>query len=136
MAKSRAILTSSTSPTAALKAAKQLVGCYPHARPPDPEVYAGALAAVLAQYPLGLVDECCDPRRGLAREREFPPTVASIVDWCENRLKYHQTLANFNGMPAKRIEVDYSPEHRATMLQRLSKLMHDTFDTKRTEAAE
>ena len=127
---SREILTSSTSPTAALKAAKQLVGCYPHARPPDPEVYAGALASVLAQYPLGLVHECVDPRRGLAREREFPPTVACVVEWCDRRLQFHQTVAAFNGLPARREEPNYSPEHRATMLQRLSKLMHDTFDVK------
>lgn len=136
VATSREVLISSTSPRAGLEAAKRLIGCYPHARPPDPEMYIGALASVLVQYPLGLVDECCDPRRGLAREREFPPTVACVVDWCENRLKYHQALANFQGMPAKRIEVDYSPEHRATMLQRLSKLMHDTFDPKSAQVTE
>lgn len=124
------MLTCATSPRAALEGAKQLVGCYPHARPPDPEVYAGALASVLAQYPLGLVQECVDPRTGLARGREFPPTVACVVEWCENRLKYHQTLANFAGLPPKRIEPEYSPEHRAGMLQRLAKLMHDTFDAK------
>jgi hypothetical protein len=123
-------------PSRALERARDLIKQWPHARPPDEDGWITSLAAVLAQFPPAVVDECCDPRRGLAREREFPPTVACVVEWCENRLKYHQALANFKGLPAKRIDVDYSPEHRATMLQRLSKLMHDTFDTKRVEAAE
>ena len=100
IAKSSEMLKCETSPPAALKAAKQLVGCYPHAKPPDPEIYAGALAAVLAQYPLGLVEECCDPRCGLARKREFPPTVACVVEWCDSRLKYHQTMANCHNKPS------------------------------------
>lgn len=124
------------SPADAIKAAKQLIGLWPHAKPEDPEVYIGGLASALAQYPLGLVHECVDPRRGLAREREFPPTVACVVEWCDRRLLFHQTLAAFNGLPARREEPDYSSEHRATMLQRLSKLMHDTFDAKPAQAAE
>jgi hypothetical protein len=93
--KSREILSSATSPQEAYKAAKQLVGCWPHAKPPDPQGYADGLAAVLAQYPLGLVQECVDPRTGLARSREFPPTVACVVEWCDKRLAYHQSVAEW-----------------------------------------
>src|SRR5476651_1768502 len=88
--KSKAILQCETSPQDAAKSAKQLMGQWPHAKPADPEVYAASIAATLAGYPLGVVQECCDPRIGLAREREFPPTVAVIVAWCDKRLKFHE----------------------------------------------
>jgi hypothetical protein len=119
----------STSPRAALEAAKKLVGQWPHAKPADPETYAAALAAVLTQYPLGLVEECVDPRRGLSRSREFPPTISCLVEWCDTRLDWHQKLAAYRPIAERPPEPHYSDEHRATMLQRLSKLMHDVFDT-------
>lgn len=128
---SREILSLATSPRQAVEAAKQLVGQWPHARPPDPDIYAASLAAVLAAYPLGLVQECVDPRRGMARVREFPPTVAALVEWCDERLNFHQTVAQYKGQRIVRVEPDYSSEHRETMLKRLSKLMHDTFDAVR-----
>lgn len=128
--KSKETLKSSTSPQAALRAAKQLVGCYPHSRPPEPETYAGALAAVLAQYPLGVVEECVDPRTGLAREREFPPTVAAVVEWCDRRLAFHQAFAAYVPAIPPPPDIEYSDEHRQGMLARLSQLMHDIFDGK------
>lgn len=87
------ILQCETSPHEASKAARDLIKAWPHARPPDPDGYAASLAAVLSQYPLGLVTECCDPRVGLARSREFPPTVACVVAWCDRRLDYHRKWA-------------------------------------------
>lgn len=89
------ILSHPTSASSALKAAKQLVGCFPHARPPEPETYAAALGATLAQYPQAIVDECVDPRRGLARKLTFPPTVKDIVDWCDQRVRHFETLATY-----------------------------------------
>jgi hypothetical protein len=75
---------------------------------------------VLQQYPLGVVQNCCDPRTGLAREREFPPTVASIVDWCELRVKRHQGAV----IHARQIEAEkeFTEHHRKTMLGRLAEL--------------
>lgn len=84
-----------TSPSFALRAAKQLVGSFPHARPPEPEIYAGALGATLAQYPLAVVQECVDPRGGLARKLRFPPTVADVVEWCDSRLAYYRAMATY-----------------------------------------
>src|SRR6266487_1108628 len=125
------ILKAVTSPQEAIRAAKQLVGCFPHAKPLDPEVYAGSLAAVLAQYPLGVVKECVDPRTGLARNREFPPTVYSVVVWCDDRLQHHKKFANYVAIGEPRQEKDFSPEHCENMLARLSKLMHEVFDRHR-----
>lgn len=131
--KSREILQCATSPRAALEAGRQLIGQWPHAKPADPETYAAALAAVLAQYPLGLVEECVDPRRGLARERDFPPSVACLVDWCDKRLAFHQSVAGYQGRAAvanSPVEQDFSDDHCRDMLGRLSRLMHEIFDRK------
>ena len=116
------MIASSTSPRAALEAAKKLVGEWPHAKPADPETYAGSLAAVLAQYPLGLVHECVDPRTGLARVREFPPTVAILVDWLDARLKHHQLMASYRvALPRPELPDDPAMAERvATMLTELA----------------
>lgn len=100
-----------TSASSALKAAKQLVGSWPHSRPPEPEIYAAALGATLAQYPPRIVNECVDPRAGLARKREFPPTVASIVEWCDARLAYYEALAKYEARE-KPPEREFSDEDR------------------------
>lgn len=112
-----------TSPQEASKAAKRLIGSWPHANPPDADGWVASLAAVLAGYPLGVVQECADPRVGLARGREFPPTVAAIVEWCDRRTKYHRGMIRWAGLPPD-VELQYSSEHRQSMLQRLSALMH------------
>jgi hypothetical protein len=85
---------------------------------------------VLAQYPLGLVNELCDPRTGLARMREFSPTVACVVEWLDARLKHHQILARGKPLPAKPPEPDYSDAHRRAMLARLKAAIHSAFDGK------
>lgn len=127
----------STSRPQALEQARKLVGCYPHARPPDGEGYANALADIFEQYPLGIVQECCDARTGIARSREFPPTVAAVVKWCDITLGAYRNLAVMK-LPAP--EKVFSEEHCQTMRERLSKLrlskfMHGMFD-KQSVAAE
>lgn len=105
-----------------MKAARGLAGSWPHARPPDPDGYAASLAAALAAYPLGVVQECCDPRTGLAQHREFPPTVASIVEWCDRRVKQHRGMMKWNEKIAG--EKQFSDEHRKSMLGRWRALLH------------
>lgn len=101
-----------TSASSALKAAKQLVGSFPHARPPEPETYAAAIGATLAQYPPRIVNECVDPRVGLARKREFPPTVASIIEWCDARLAHYEALAKYEARE-KPPEREFTDDDRA-----------------------
>lgn len=121
-AKSRAILQCATSHHEAAKAAKTLIGQWPHARPPNPEAYAAAITATLGAYPRGLVDECCDPVHGLARAREFPPTVAAIVEWCERRLAFHVSVANWQPRLERPAEPEYSDDHCAEMRKRIAEI--------------
>lgn len=120
--KSKAALRYAISAQMALMQAKKLTSAWPHARPPDPDGYAASLAAVLAGYPLGVVEECCDPRTGLARSREFPPTVAAVVEWCDRRVKHHRGMVKWG--ERIRPEAEFSDEHRKSMLNRLQALMH------------
>lgn len=102
-----------TTPSYALRAGKRLVGLFPHARPPEPETYAAGIGATLARYPLGIVDECVDPERGHARDREFPPTIKSVSDWCDARLAYYQAISKFEGREGPPGEREYTDEERA-----------------------
>lgn len=106
----------STSRQQAAEQAKRLIGCYPHARPPDPGAYAGALTDVLEQYPLGVVEECCNPRTGIVRSREFPPTVACIVEWCDRASRAYQAVSQRARPEPEKV---YSDEHCATMREKL-----------------
>lgn len=106
------VLATRAQPSYALMAARRLIGSWPNARPPEPETYTAAISAALCAYPQGVIDECCDPRIGLARKREFPPTVASVVEWCDDRLEYYQVLANYEAK-AREVEREFTDEDRA-----------------------
>jgi hypothetical protein len=81
-------------PSEALKATKQIVGSYAHLKPDQPEIFLASIAAVLAQYPWGIVEECADPRKGIARTVEFL-SVAKVADWCDERLAFYQSAARY-----------------------------------------
>jgi len=123
--KSRAILQCVTSPHEAAKAAKKLLGQWPHAKPPNPEIYASGITATLTKYPLGIVEECCEFASPYVLSREFPPTTASIAEWCDKRLREHQTMAKYNSLWDTRPwepkpEPDFSEEHCAMMRERIA----------------
>lgn len=128
---SRNVLSRATSPREAVDAAERLIGQWPHARPPDAKTYAASLAAVLAAYPLGLVQECCDPRTGLARSREFPPTVAALVEWLDGRLEWHQTVARYKPAPPPKPELPDNPTMAARVGQLLKGLVNTLRDNQR-----
>jgi hypothetical protein len=111
--------------TYSLKAAKQLIGSFPHARPPEPETYAAAISATLAQYPQGVVADCVDPRVGLARDREFPPTVKAVVDWCDARVAYYETIAKYQARETATPEREFTEEDRALGIRFLANLAEE-----------
>lgn len=111
---------------------KKLLSAWPHARPPNPAGYAASLAAVLEGYPLGVVEECCDVRTGLARHREYLPTPAAIVEWCDRRVTFHRGMVKWG--ERVKPERQFSDEHRKSMLERLKSLVHGLFDKPQGEA--
>ncbi|HET7156090.1 MAG TPA: hypothetical protein VFI87_12060 [Hyphomicrobiaceae bacterium] len=102
-------MAQSSTPSQSARAAKQLVGSYAHLRPDNPETFLASIAAVMAQYPLGIIEEAADPRRGIARKVEFL-SVKSLVEWCDARLAFYQGLASYIALPPKREEPELTPE--------------------------
>jgi hypothetical protein len=96
----KAIVAKGTTPSEASQAAKTLVGSFAHLRPDNPQVFIASIAAVLAQYPRGVVEECVDPRCGIARKVEFL-SIKALVEWCDVRLAFYQALASYSGTPPK-----------------------------------
>lgn len=80
----RSILAQPITWISALKSAKRLVGSFANCKPSDPDQFAEAVASVLMKYPQGLVDEVCDPTRGLALKEKFM-SIDALYAWCEAR---------------------------------------------------
>lgn len=102
-------MSQASTPSQAARLATQLVGSYAHLKPDNPETFIASIAAVLAQYPLGVAEDAADPRKGIARTAEFL-TVKALVDWCDARLAFYQGLAAYVAPPAKRVEPELTPE--------------------------
>lgn len=115
----------STSPLQAAEAAKKLVGQWPHLKADNPEVFMNAVAAVLSEYPAGIVQECVDPRTGPVNKLKFL-SIADLRPWLEERLDHHRTLAAWCPRPvvaALPPPPPATPEHRAGMVERFRALL-------------
>jgi hypothetical protein len=77
-----------------------------------------------------LVEECCDPS-GLASQREFSPTVAAIVEWCDRRLSFHQSVAAWKPRLEPPPEPPVTEEERQrvhVLLKQLAAWLRTPFD--------
>ena len=131
------VIAHQTAPSEALKAAKQLVGSYAHLRPDQPETFLASIASVLAQYPLGIVQECVDPRLGIARKAEFL-SVAKLVEWLDNRLAYHQALASYVKRRDERVDnyaADLTDEDRKAASEFMANLAKEIAERSRARLA-
>jgi hypothetical protein len=81
-----------TDPARAVERAKLLAGCYRKAEASDPETYAGAIAAILSNYPPDIVQQVTDPRSGLPSRSQWLPTVKEVRDACD-AIAEHQAAA-------------------------------------------
>jgi hypothetical protein len=76
----------------AVRAADQLMSQFPNLKAAEPEKFMASIAAVLQQYPWGVVRECVDPRYGLARKVRFL-SIADLVEWMDTRHMFYRMLA-------------------------------------------
>jgi len=109
----------------AAKAAKKIAGQFANFRPDNATIFLEGLGELLEEYPLGLVEECASPVRGVALATQFL-SLKSVKDWCDARMQHYQTLAAYQPptLPPPEPEPDYSSERRESMLKRLQNLMH------------
>jgi hypothetical protein len=71
------------SPSLALARTMLMLGCYRKGDASDPQIYAGAVAAVLADYPPAVVLAVTDPAHGLPTQGDWMPTIAEVKRACE-----------------------------------------------------
>lgn len=64
--------------------AKLLLGCFRTGDANDPAVYSGAVIAILSDYPMDVIRQAVDPRRGLPSKSKWLPTVFEIKEECES----------------------------------------------------
>lgn len=97
----KAMLAKATTSTEASQKAKYLVGQWSNLKPDNPRVFIESVAAVLSVYPLSIVEECCDPRIGLASTINFF-SIKDLTDWLTTRLELYQSLAAYQRPPSPR----------------------------------
>lgn len=113
--------------TQAAELGKRLVGNFASLRADDKVQFQASVNEVLEHYPLGLVQECCDPHSGLASKIEFL-SIKSIVEWCDKRLELHQKLAQVT--PRKGTPKPEFPDN-PTMAARVGLLLKGLVNTLR-----
>lgn len=121
----KAMLARMTTAAEASKAATQLAGQFASLRAHDPDGFIWAVAAVLGKYPFGVVEECCDPQRGLALKIEFL-SIKSLGEYCDGRLEFYRSLAAYKGIAVK-AELPDDP----VMAERIGSLLRDLGNTLR-----
>lgn len=63
-----------------------LFGCYRKGEANDPDIYAGAVALMLTQYPVSVVLDVTSPLTGIAAKSIWLPSVAEVREACEEAM--------------------------------------------------
>jgi len=77
-----------------LRKAKAICGCYRRDEAHDPETFAAALALVLSEFTVAVIEYAVDPRTGVSTEyRMGLPQVGQIHEFCERAEERQRRLA-------------------------------------------
>ena len=104
-------------PLEALKAAKQLLDCYRTGEANNPETFGAAIAAVLSDYPLDVVQYVCDPRTGLPSSSTWMPNCAEVKAACNERVAWLHKVERFQNWGKKPLEIEPPREDRPTITE-------------------
>lgn len=94
----------STDPIVAVERTKLMFGCYRRDDAADPETYSAAVAAVLSEYPLSVVNRVTDPRSGLPSRSQWLPTVKEVREACEELDSRERRFAQAATWEAEQLE--------------------------------
>lgn len=110
----------------AAERAQLMFGCYRRGDANDPEIYAMAIAAVLAEYPAEVIKAVTDPRKGLPRKLKWLPSVAELAEACDEEGRYQAAKRYVEAHPRieKRVdEIKRTAESDAEMAKRFADLL-------------
>ena len=92
IAEARSRLGGTTTRSSALDLAARLIHQFPTCRPAGPDEFADSVARILQRYPLGVVEEACDPTCGVALGGPFL-SLDMLYKWLENRMADYTEVA-------------------------------------------
>lgn len=72
--------------------AKSIMRVHPRHDVDDPQAYLLAIAAIMSEYPKGVLDFVSDPRTGIVRKIKFLPRPAEIAEACDDEMKKRSKL--------------------------------------------
>lgn len=107
--------------------ARVLLGCYRTGDANDPDVYSGAVIAVLSDYPLEIIKRVVDPRHGLPSTSKWLPTIAELKDALEAEMA-----------PIRREEdrQEREREYRASLPPPVDRTKRPTYEELKAKCAE
>lgn len=115
-------------PKYALQKATIICGCYRKNEVEDAEVYIAALAALLSQYPIAVIDYVADPRTGIASSCKWLPSLAEVKDLCENRANLLEKDAERQAR--REAQIEQTEAFRREQAERSSHLTYDDLKAK------
>ena len=95
-----------------------LLSAYPRDKLADPEGFVAQLGVVLEGYHDSVIIAVTDPRTGLQRRATFMPSIAEIVQACDDETKAQETRAKYAALPKLRRSefiLNRSPGRRANV---------------------
>ncbi len=72
--------------------ARVLLSSYPRDDYADPDGFAMQLTAILADYRAEIIAYVCSPRTGLQRKLKFKPSLAEVIEACEEHARHLDTI--------------------------------------------
>jgi hypothetical protein len=94
----------------------------------DPDSFAVQLAMVLERYPDSVVTEATSPLTGIQRACKFPPSIAEVVEFCDELQRRSTRTAQWDERSRKQLEdraafdamtKEESLEHRQQVAERI-----------------
>lgn len=86
----------------AMERAKMLFGCYRRGDANDPDIYVGAIGAVLSSYEIDLIREVTDPRTGIQTSEKFMtfmPNPGELKVYCDSVAARRDRLQRLGSLP-------------------------------------
>lgn len=97
--------------------------------PEHAEGYKANVKAVLGQYPDEVIMHISDPRTGVQRASDYPPSIARIVTACEVEMQHKAKLARLknwgNAATEERKRLEAPREERPTLAEMKAKYGED-----------
>lgn len=94
---------------------RQVFSAYRRDEFADPEGFLVQLGMVLERYTDEVIREITSPLTGIQRKSKFPPSIAEIVEFCDDDVARRERIKRYNSMNTARYE-PRAPKHSGNLL--------------------